>query len=226
MGEMISLQTTTGPTDAYLAGGDSGGPGVVVIQEWWGLVPHIKDVADRFAAAGFTAIAPDLYHGVSTTEPDGAGKLMMAMNVGAAAADMSSAIDAVQRRSGRHDVGVVGYCMGGGLALVLACTRPDAVTACAPYYGLIPWENAEPDWSALTAKVVGEYAEFDEYFGPGPADALQDKLRGLGKDATLHIHPGAHHAFFNDARPDVYDATESKIAFARTVELFHEQLRS
>ena len=81
MGEMISLETTTGPTDAYLAGGHSGGPGVVVIQEWWGLVPHIKDFADRFAAAGFTAIAPDLYHGASSAEPDGAGKLMMALNV-------------------------------------------------------------------------------------------------------------------------------------------------
>ena len=224
MGEMIDLITKTGPTDAYLAGGDSGGPGVVVIQEWWGLVPHIKDVADRFAAAGFTAIAPDLYHGASTTEPDGAGKLMMAMNVGVAADDMSAAIDVVQQRSGKTDVGVVGYCMGGGLALVLACARPDVVKACAPYYGLIPWESAAPDWSALSAKVVGEYAEFDEYFGPGPAGELQETLRGLGKDATLHIHPGAHHAFFNDARPEVYDETESKIAFARTTGLFHEVL--
>lgn len=224
MGEMISLSTSNGPTDAYLAGGDSGGPGVVVIQEWWGLVPHIKDVADRFAAAGFTAIAPDLYHGETSTEPDGAGKLMMALNVATAAADMGAAITVLQERSGQTSVGVVGFCMGGGLALVLACARPDAVAACAPYYGLIPWASAQPDWSALSAKVVGEYAEFDEYFGPGPTGELQETLRGLGKDATLNIHPGAHHAFFNDARPEVYDAEESKIAFARTVELFHETL--
>jgi carboxymethylenebutenolidase len=224
MGEMIDLDTGNGPTSAYLAGGDSGGPGVLVIQEYWGLVPHIKDVADRYAAAGFTALAPDLYHGEQATEPDGAGKLMMALNLTTAAKEMNAAITVVQQRSGRNDVGVVGYCMGGGLALVLACARPDAIKACAPYYGVIPWESAQPDWSAMQAKVVGEYGELDAYFGPGPAKELEDKLRALGKDATIHIHAGADHAFFNDARPEVYDAEASATAFARTVELFKTTL--
>jgi carboxymethylenebutenolidase len=131
MGEMTTFPSNGHTCDGYLAG-DGSGPGVIVIQEWWGLVPHIKDVADRFAAAGFTALAPDLYHGESSTEPDGAGKLMMALNLENAAKDLSGAIALLQQKTGRDKVGVVGYCMGGGLALVLATQRPDAVAAAAP----------------------------------------------------------------------------------------------
>ncbi len=222
MGEHVTFASNGGSCTGYLA--DGGGPGVIVIQEWWGLVPHIVDVADRFAAEGFTALAPDLYHGESSTEPDGAGKLMMALNMPTAANDLSGAVELLLERTGRAKVGAVGYCMGGGLALVLACHRPDAVAAVAPYYGLIPWASAQPDWSKLEAKVVGEYAEHDEYFGPEPTAALQATLRSVGKDATLHIHPGTDHAFFNDTRPEVYDADASATAFARTVELFRATL--
>ena len=197
---------------------------MIVIQEWWGLVPHITDVADRFAAAGFTALAPDLYHGESSTEPDGAGKLMMALNLEQAAKDLSGAVALLQQKTGRDKVGVVGYCMGGGLALVLATQRPDAVAAAAPYYGAIPWASVQPDWSALTAKVVGEYAELDGWASPEAAQALETQLRELGKDATMHVHAGADHAFFNDARPEVYDAAASATAFDRTVALFRDTL--
>ena len=138
-----------------------------MIQEWWGLVPHIKDVCDRFAAEGFVALAPDLYHGETTTEPDEAGKLMMALNVEQAAKDMSGAVDNLQRgHAVASAVGVTGFCMGGGLALVLACHRPDAIKACVPFYGLIPWASAQPDWSKLDAAVLGHYAEQDGFFGP------------------------------------------------------------
>lgn len=222
MGEMVTFKSNGGTCEGYLAG--DGGPGVIVIQEWWGLLPHITDVADRFAAAGFTALAPDLYHGQASTEPDGAGKLMMALNIATAGKDLSGAVDLLQERTGRTKVGVVGYCMGGGLALVLACQRPDAIAAAAPYYGLIPWADAQPDWSALQATVVGEYAEGDEYFGPEPTKALESTLRELGKDATLHVHPGAQHAFFNDTRPEVYDAAASAVAWDRTIDLFRTQL--
>ncbi|MDO8390641.1 MAG: dienelactone hydrolase family protein [Actinomycetota bacterium] len=221
MGEMVTFKSNGHTCDGYLAGS---GPGVLVIQEWWGLVPHIKDVVDRFAAAGFTALAPDLYHGESSTEPDGSGKLMMALNLDTAGKDLSGAVDLLTERSGSPKVGVVGFCMGGGLALVVACQRPDAIAAAAPYYGAIPWESAQPNWSALTAKVVGEYAEKDGWASPEAARALQAQLRDLGKDATLHIHPGCDHAFFNDARPEVYDAAEAAVAFARTVELFRTSL--
>ena len=220
---MVTFRSNGHTCEGYLAG-DGTGPGVIVIQEWWGLVPHIKDVVDRFAAAGFTALAPDLYHGESASEPDGAGKLMMALNLEQAGRDLSGAVSLLQERTGRDKVGVVGYCMGGGLALVLATQRPDAVAAAAPYYGVIPWASAQPDWAALEATVVGEYAEKDGFAGPDAVHALEDQLRGLGKDATLHIHAGCDHAFFNDTRPDVYDAAASQVAFDRTVELFRTTL--
>jgi carboxymethylenebutenolidase len=223
MGEMTTFPSNGHTCDGYLAG-DGTGPGVIVIQEWWGLVPHITDVADRFAAAGFTVLAPDLYHGESSTEPDGAGKLMMALNLETAAKDLSGAVALLQQKTGRDKVGVVGYCMGGGLALVLATQRPDAVAAAAPYYGAIPWASVQPDWSALTAKVVGEYAELDGWASPDAAQALETQLRELGKDATMHVHAGADHAFFNDARPEVYDAAASATAFDRTVGLFRDTL--
>jgi carboxymethylenebutenolidase len=195
-----------------------------VIQEWWGLVPHIEDVADRFAAAGFTALAPDLYHGESSTEPDGAGKLMMGLNLAQAAKDLSGAVDYLHTTTGHQKVGVVGYCMGGGLTLVLACQRPDAIAAAAPYYGVIPWPSAQPDWSKLEAKVIGEYAELDDFAGPETVKALEAQLKALGKDATLNIHAGSQHAFFNDARPEVFDAAAAKMSFDRTLDLFRTTL--
>lgn len=225
MGENVTFRSNGGTCDGYLAVPESGeGPGVIVIQEWWGLVPHIREVADRFAAAGFVALAPDLYRGESTVEPDEAGKLMMALNLDQAAKDLSGAVDLLLERTGRDRVGVVGYCMGGGLALVLACQRPDAVAAAAPYYGVIPWPSAQPDFSALTATVVGEYAELDDFANPDATRALESQLRELGKDATLHIHAGAQHAFFNDTRPDVFDAAASEVAWGRTTELFRSTL--
>jgi carboxymethylenebutenolidase len=221
MGEMVTFKSNGHTCDGYIAGS---GPGVLVIQEWWGLVPHITDVVDRFAAAGFTALAPDLYHGESTTEPDGAGKLMMALNIEQAGKDMSGAVDLLKERTGRDKVGVVGYCMGGGLALVVASQRPDAVAACAPYYGVIPWASAQPDWGAIRAKVVGEYAENDDFANPDAVRALESTLRDKGIDATMHIHAGAEHAFFNDSRPEVYKADASAQAWERTLELFRSTL--
>jgi carboxymethylenebutenolidase len=222
MGQHVTFTSNGAGCQGYLSSG--GGPGVLVIQEWWGLVPHIVDVTERFAAAGFTALAPDLYHGQSSAEPDEAGKLMMAMNLERAAADLSGAVDLLVERSGNPRVGVVGYCMGGGLALVLATLRPDAVRAVAPYYGLIPFRDYEPDWSKLDAKVVGEYGELDASFPPAAAAGLQETLRELGKDATMHVHEGADHAFFNDARPEVYAVEPALEAWERTLTLFREEL--
>src|SRR3954469_13413784 len=167
MGEIVEFPSNGTTGQGYLATPSSGsGPGVVVIQEWWGLVPHIKDVCDRFAAEGFTALAPDLYHGQSTTEPDEAGKLMMALNIDEAAKDMGGAVDYLKASDAvrGEGVGVVGFCMGGGLALLLATQRPDDIKACVPFYGVIPWESASPDWSKLDCPVQGHFAEQDEFF--------------------------------------------------------------
>jgi len=225
MGEMIEFKSNGATAPGYLALPEGGtGPGIVVIQEWWGLVPHIKDVCDRFAAAGFVALAPDLYHGASTTEPDEAGKAMMAMQLDQAALDMSGAVDEVTRRGGSDKVGVIGFCMGGGLALVLATKRPDKVAAVVPCYGIIPWAEAQPDYSAMTAAVLGHYAEKDDFFTPAAAEELATTLRGLGKEVEIHIYPGVDHAFFNDTRPEVYDAAASSLLWDRSVAFFRANL--
>jgi carboxymethylenebutenolidase len=222
MGEMIEFASNGGKATGYVSG--TSGPGVIVIQEWWGLVPHIKDVADRFADAGYVALAPDLYRGESSSEPDGAGKLMMGLNLAQAAKDMSGAVDELIRRTGRNKVGVVGFCMGGGLTLALACQRPDAVAAAAPFYGVIPWPSAQPDWDKLTAVVEGHYAEHDDFASPEMSRALESDLVSRGKNATIHVYPGTHHAFFNDTRADVYDAQVSATAWERTLALFSANL--
>jgi carboxymethylenebutenolidase len=229
MGEMVEFASNGGTAQGYLATPAEGrGIPLVVIQEWWGLVPHIEDVCDRFAAEGFVALAPDLFHGEKTTEPDEAGKLMMALNVNQAAKDMSGAVDFVRdhEASTGGGVGVTGFCMGGGLALVLACHRPDAIKACVPWYGLIPWPGAEPDYSKLDAAVLGHYAEQDDYFTPDKAAALEAKLHALGKEADLHVHPDCGHAFFNDARPEAHHPEESAAAFRETVDFLREKLSS
>lgn len=225
MGEIIEFASNGGTASGYLAT-PAGGTGLplVVIQEWWGLVPHIQDVCDRFAAEGFVALAPDLYRGEQTTEPDEAGKLMMALNMAQAAKDMSGAVDEVARRSGSDRVGVTGFCMGGGLALVAATQRPDKIKACVPWYGLIPWPDAQPDWDALDAAVLGHYAEKDGFFSPEAARELEADLRGRGKDVEIVIHAGCDHAFFNDTRPEVYDPEASRSAWERTLRFFRSHL--
>ena len=218
MGEIIEFASNGGTATGYLAAPPSGtGVPLVVIQEWWGLVPHITDVCDRFAAEGLLALAPDLYRGESTTEPDEAGKLMMALNMAQAAKDLSGAVDEVSVRSGGDFVGITGFCMGGGLALVAATQRPDKIKACVPWYGLIPWPDAQPDWDRLDAAVLGHYAENDGFFSPAAAQELADDLRSRGKDAEIVIHPGVDHAFFNDTRPEVYNAEHAGLAWQQTV---------
>jgi carboxymethylenebutenolidase len=221
VGDIVAFPSNGSTASGYLAPATAGGAGIglIVIQEWWGLVDHITDVCDRFAAEGFTALAPDLYHGQSTTEPDEAGKLMMALNMAQAAKDMSGAVDHLaSHESVRGDgIGVTGFCMGGGLALVLATQRPDRIKACVPWYGLIPWPDAQPDWSALAAAVEGHYAELDGFFTPDAAAQLEKQLHDLGKDAHLIVHKGADHAFFNDTRPEVYDADASADAWEQAL---------
>ena len=222
MGEMVEFKSNGGTCAGYIAG--SGGPGVVVIQEWWGLNDHIKDIVDRFAAEGFTALAPDLYHGEVTTEPDSAGKLLMSMNLATAGKDLSGAIDLLQQRTGNTKVGVTGFCMGGGLALMAACLRPDAIAAAAPFYG-----GMRPDtvieWDNLAAVVEGHYAATDRgTAAPEAVKELEATLRTKGKNATFHVYPGTQHAFFNDTRPEVYDAAVAKTAWDRTLALFRANL--
>lgn len=227
MGEIVEFPNGDSTAQGYLAVPERGvGPGLVVIQEWWGLVDHIKDVCDRFAAEGFVALAPDLYHGETTTEPDEAGKLMMALNLDAAVADMSGAIKYLQESPSTTSdkLGVTGFCMGGGLALVLAAERPAAFSACVPWYGLIPWEHAQPDWSKVQAKVRGNFAAEDGFFGPDKARGLEEDMRNAGVDVEITIWPGVDHAFFNDTRPEVHDPEIARQAWDQTISFLHAEL--
>jgi carboxymethylenebutenolidase len=169
-----------------------------VVQEWWGLDSGIKATTDRLGAAGFVALAPDLYHGelAGHDEMDKAGQLMQSLPPDRAARDMSGAIDYLAGLDGvtGRGIGVIGFCMGGMLSLIIAAKRPDKIKAAVPFYGF-PQGDAEPDWSALDAKVRGHMAENDDFFGPVAARALEAKLRGMGKDVTFTVHPGTGHAF-------------------------------
>ncbi len=227
MGQIVEFPSNGSSASGYFAAAEGGsGPGVLVIQEWWGLVPHIRDVVDRFAAAGFSALAPDLFHGETTSEPDEAGKLMMALNIERASRDMSGSIafllqsDAVSTEK----VGVIGFCMGGGLAMVVACNEPESIGACSPFYGLIPWESVKPDFSKLQAPLRGHFAELDPFFGPEAAKALEQELKDLGKDAEIKVHANVDHAFFNDDRPEVHDTEASAEAWESMLDFMRNTL--
>ena len=218
MGEMVEFPANGAGGNGYEARPASGdGPGVVVIQEWWGLVPHIKSVADRLAAEGFVALAPDLYHGVATSEPDEATKQMMNLDI----ADAGRQIDGAIARLGGDKVGVVGFCMGGGLALYAASHNP-RVAACVAYYGVGPARD-QVDFSATKAAVLGHWGEQDHSYDHETITEIEGKLRGAGVPVEGFWYD-ADHAFFNDDRPEVFNAEAARLSWDRTLAFFHEHL--
>ncbi|MCY4626893.1 MAG: dienelactone hydrolase family protein [Acidobacteria bacterium] len=218
--EMISFAANGGSADGYLAVPDQPGPGVLVIQEWWGLVGHIKEVADRFAEAGFTALAPDLFHGEQTTSPDEAGKLFMALEVDRAEQDLRGAADHLATVASGESVGVVGFCMGGQLALY-AASRSPRIGACVDFYGVHP--NVHPDYPSIRCPVLGLFAENDGFVNAEAVNNLAASLAGAGVAHEFHTYSGTDHAFFNDARPS-YDAEASADAWNRVIRLFRGSL--
>ncbi|SRR5216684_230289 len=223
-GKMVNFSSNGGTGSGYLAIPDKGtGPGVLVIQEWWGLVDHIKDVCDRFANEGYVALAPDLYHGKTTRSPDEAGKLMMAMQIDEAEKDLRGAIKFLinHEASTADKVGTVGFCMGGALSLYAATKNP-RVGACVVFYGGHP--NVKPDLANLQAPMLGIYAERDGSVTPESVRELERQLKALGKSVEVNIYPGVDHAFFNDQRADVYNAKAAADAWRRTIEFFAKHL--
>ena len=224
MGELVEYKANGRTGNGYLAIPANGsGPGVIVIQEWWGLVDHIKDVCERFAGEGFVALAPDLYHGKTTKSPDEAGKLMMSMRIDEAEKDISGAIEYLQNHEATSGgkVGVVGFCMGGALALYTA-TKNANVGACVVFYGGHP--NVKPDLPKLESPVLSISGDRDKSVTPEVVHKLEQQLKSLGKQVDVVIYPGADHAFFNDTRPTVYVPEAAADAWQRTIEFFRKFL--
>jgi carboxymethylenebutenolidase len=225
VGEKVTFASNGGTSEGYLAIPSTGsGPALIVVQEWWGLVAHIRDVVDRFADAGFVALAPDFYHGHATTEPDEAQRLLMDLALPQAAADVAGAaaylkgLDEVQ-----GGIGVVGFCAGGGLAIWSATVAPDITAACAFYPGGAP--RFAPDWSAYADKAALLHcAEGD---GTSAAPHIQSVVKGIqdaGGRITIYDYPGTHHAFFNDDRPEHFHRDAATLAWARTLDFFRTTL--
>jgi carboxymethylenebutenolidase len=199
MAETVEFQSNGHTASGYLVRPAEGsGPGVLVIQEWWGLDSGIKEMTERLGTAGFVALAPDLYHGelAAHDEMDKASHLMQSLPADRAARDMSGAVDYLAGHPAvtSDGIGVVGFCMGGLLSFIIAARRPDKVKAVVPFYGF-PRGQMEPDLSAITASISGHMAEHDTFFPPDKARALEAKLRAMGKDVTLTVYPGTGHAF-------------------------------
>lgn len=198
------------------------GPAVIVVQEWWGLVPHIQHVVQRLADEGFVTMAVDHYRGVETTEPDEAQKLMIGLNIAQVGADLAAAAaDLLARSEVEGDtVCVVGFCMGGGLAL-LGPTVSDAIRCVSAFYPALPWPDYAPDWTRYADRsAMVHKAESDEA-GTGAAIAeYADAIAANGGSVEIFDYPRSVHAFFNDARPEVYQAENARLAWERTISFF------
>lgn len=227
MASRVEIAGSGGSFEGLMAVPESGrGPGVVVIQEWWGLVPHIESVVDRFAAEGFVALAPDHYRGQRATEPDEAGKLMMGLQVSAAASDIAAAADHLVRSglTPGDKVGVVGFCMGGGLALLAPTVSPHIDCASA-FYPAMPWPDFHPVWANYDGReAIIHQADSDVPSTGEEIARYVEEINSHGGRATVLDYPGSHHAFFNSDRPEVFDEAMAQRAWDRTMTLFHRRL--
>jgi carboxymethylenebutenolidase len=225
-GEMVTFASNGSTAPGYLAKPEASGtyPGVVVIQEWWGLEEHIKEVTRRLAAEGFVAVAPDLYHGHVATEPDDARKHAMGMQLDVAMRDIQGAINYLKGLPAvsPKKAGIVGFCMGGSLTLRAAVRSAD-VGAAAPFYaGQV--DAVFPDIDKIQAPVFAAFGAEDESIPLEKVDRLRELLKQHGKQAEVKVYEGAPHSFFNDTRPS-YREEASKDAFQHVLSLFRSSLR-
>jgi carboxymethylenebutenolidase len=218
MGKMIEFQRPDGgSSEAYLAEGPAGAPGLLLIQEWWGLKPHIRELADRFADAGYTALAPDLYRGRIAADADEAKHLMNKLDfIDAIEQDLGGALQFLQQQ-GCHKVAVIGFCMGGALAIAASVRLPGLAAVCS-YYGIPPAALVDP--AQIAIPLQAHFAAEDDWCTPATVDAFEKALKA---PAEIHRYQ-AQHAFFNDSRPEVFDAASAALAWQRTLDFFGRQL--
>jgi carboxymethylenebutenolidase len=224
MGEIVSFAANGGKASGYLARPSSGkGPGVLVIQEWWGLNDQIKGVADMLASEGFNALAPDCYFGRSAglDEPDEAQKLMMGLSQDAAAklARGSAQHLAAHPSTSSRKVGVIGFCMGGGLALLTAAEAADLIGACVDCYGV--GQNLTAYARRIKAPVLALFGGQDHTVD---AAGLETALNDAGVSFEKHVYPDAGHAFLNEQRPETYRPEDAKDAWGRIIPFLRRHL--
>ncbi len=221
----VILPSKDGASRGYLAAPSAGqGPGVIVLHEWWGLDGHIRSVCDRLAAAGIFALAPDLYGGETTEQPDEAEQKMMALAIDKAERDLHAAVEflAVQEGVQGDAVGSVGFCLGGGLSVWAAAANPK-VLATVTYYYVLP--HGRPDFARIRGPVLGHFGTADAFVPIDEVRALERDMREAGVDVTFELYDGAGHAFFNDSnRLGTYDRALAERSWARTLEFLHEAL--
>jgi carboxymethylenebutenolidase len=229
MGKTLSYKRPDGKSvDGYLAEPAGGkGPGVVVIQEWWGLNDQIRGVADKLAAAGYRALVPDLYRGKATVDAKEAEHLMTGLDFGdAAGQDVRGAVQHL-KASGSARVAVTGFCMGGALTILSAVNVPEA-DATVPWYGFPPLEYVDP--SKIKGPMMGHWAINDEFFSISKVDELEKKLKAANVKFEFHRYP-AKHAFANETAnekklpPLEYNPQAAELAWKRTMEFFAKNLR-
>jgi carboxymethylenebutenolidase len=223
--QMIEFKSNEHTTPGFLSGPASPGryPGLVAIQEWWGLVPHIKDVAERFAHQGFITLAPDLYHGQAASEPDEARKLAMELDRERAVGEIQAAMRYLQGLEGiwPKKIGVIGWCMGGGLVVAtMAASRE--VGAGVAFYGGARNVELVPE---IRAPLLGLFGEEDHGIPVDVVHTFEQELEERQVPHEIHIYSGAGHAFFNDSRPQIYDAVAAQDAWERTLAWFRNYLR-
>ena len=208
-------------TRAYLArAARDDAPSVVVLQEWWGLNAQIRTVADRLAEAGFNALVPDLYRGRLAADGEEANHLMSGLDFADAThQDVRGAVDHLAALNGRP-VGVMGFCMGGALT-VAAAAHVSGLSAAVCFYGVPPKSLADP--ATIAIPFQGHFATRDDWCTPAVAQALEADMRGAGRQPEIH-HYEAEHAFFNQTRPEVFDASCADLAWSRTLSFLRTHL--
>jgi len=222
----VRFAANGGEATGYLAQpARAGAPGVIVLQEWWGLDDHIRSVCDRLAAEGFYALAPDLYRQPPTAQPSEAQQRMMALSMDQAVMDMRGAAQYLLALDGVRGprVGAIGFCLGGGLAVWAAATIP-LVGPTVTYYYVMP--HGKPNFGAIAGPVLGHFGTADDFIPVVAARELEDELRAAGVETTFEFHDGAGHAFFNDTnRLGTYNPDNAERSWQRTIGFLHEHLR-
>jgi carboxymethylenebutenolidase len=219
--ETINFDTAGGATTAYVAMPD-GGPGnkaVILIQEWWGLNDHIKDIAGRYAVEGFTAIAPDLYRGKLAKDAGEAGKFMQALAIGDGLDTIQNTVAKARETYGFKKFCISGYCMGGTFALRAACEL-EGFAAAAPFYGDIPDDGV---LEKLKTPTIFISAKQDAWINPEKVAKLEKAAAEFGLPVETVAYD-ADHAFFNNTRPEVYDAEAAADAWEKVIHFFNLSL--